>query len=338
MKVGLIARGEDRGLGTLTREFARHMRPERTLLVIPDGVRDAGLVTHVDWFDQPTCVRCDGTLNEQVCREWLDGLDVVYTAETFYDWSMVGWARDAGVRTVCHVMPEYFRTDVPPPDQWWNPTPYRQAHLPDGTRVVPVPIATDRFEPKPLTSPPFTWLHVGGARAPADRNGTLIFLQALEHLTEEHHAIVRVQGERIAYPQCGSRVRLDVHTTPAGDYWRNFDEGDVMVMPRRYGGLSLPVNEAMAAGMAVVMPKVAPNLWWPVIPVDAMVLNYIQTSAGEIPIAQTEPKELAALMDGLARNPEPIIEARAAARAWAYEHSWETLRPVIENELAAVCV
>lgn len=337
MKVGLIARGEDRGLGTMTREWARNFPPDRTLLVIPIGVRAAGLATHLSWYDNPTCLDFDGELNERVVKDWLTGLDVVYTAETFYDWRMVGWARELGVKTVCHVMPEYFRPDWPEPDAWWNPTPYRQNALPNRCRVVPVPVPLDRFSgPRRQEEVP-TWLHSAGARAPADRNGTMVFLQALSHLRNRHRVIVRIQGERIQYPQAGPQVEVEMHTTPLEDYWRLFDQGDVMVMPRRYGGLCLPVNEAMGAGLAVVMPKVVPNLWWPIIPVDAEIETHMDNAAGSIPIAQTNPVELAALMDELAEHPEQISEHRAAAWHWARDNSWAKLRPTIEAELAAVC-
>ena len=50
--------------------------------------------------------------------------------------------------TVCQVNPEFYRHDGEAwshPSAWWAPSPWMLDSLPDGTRLVPVPVATDRF-------------------------------------------------------------------------------------------------------------------------------------------------------------------------------------------------
>lgn len=347
MKVGLIARSEDRGLGNLTWEWAQHMRPDRVLLVVPRHAipqRPERYAEHdvtvVQW--NPEAPALDAAGEAQV-RKWLGGLDVVYSAETFYDWRICTWARAAGARTVCHVMPEFYRhgqPDAPPgPDVWWAPTGWRLEHLDPQTRVVPVPVATERFRRARRTPPspePVTWLHPAGTRAAADRNGSRLFLTALRHLREPHRVIVKAQSGR--WDGLRAARSVDVVTGhAAGEYWQLFDGADGVVLPRRYGGLSLPAQEAMAAGCALLMTDVEPQRSeWPIVRLAAAAgkPTSIRTSAGSIPVVGTDPRTIAAAMDELARDRAALRAARRAALEWAQAHSWETLRPTIDAELA----
>lgn len=342
MRVGLIGRGEDRGLGNLTREWARHMVPERTLLVRPDSARDAGLVQHREWFDEDAIrisFGASGLLDLDIVRGFLEGLDVVYSAETFYDWRVCDLARELGVRTVCHAMPEYFKhtpnahnyfpDDLPPADVWWAPTTWRLEHLPEGTEVVPVPIPTDRWLPRDtaVTTAIPRWLHTIGSRAASDRNGTRIFLAALKHVKRDHEVIIRSQSEPFyANGGYGRNVHLRTSSLDVADYWELYADADALVLPRRYGGLCLPALEGMGAGLALVMPEVSPNCDWPIIPIEAPFLNALTTSAGSIPICAADPKSLARAMDTCAAQPHRLAEAQAASDAFAEEYSWHRRR------------
>lgn len=346
MKVGLIARSEDRGLGNLTWEWAQHMAPDRVLLVEPNHA----IQQRRGRYDDPTVVHWnhhgDAALDERVVRAWLDGLDVVYSAETFYDWRVCDWAREAGVRTVCHVMPEYYRhgqptnVTIPKPDVWWTPTSWRLDQLAPGTIIVPVPIATERFRcgAGTATSGPPRWLHIGGARAASDRNGTRLVIGAMRHLHREHVVRIRTQAERIPRPQLGRHVHLEAITTPAVEYWDLYHDADAMVLPRRYAGLSLPAIEAMAAGCALMMSDVEPQRSdWPIIAVPAARRGHVRTAAGMIEMADVNPKTLAGMMDDLADDPAALQAHRKAAVEFAESQSWARLEPLIREELERVC-
>lgn len=45
------------------------------------------------------------------------------------------------------------------------------------------------------------------------------------------------------------------------NYYDNYD-GGVLVLPRKYGGLCLPINEAIASGMPVIATDISPNNTW----------------------------------------------------------------------------
>lgn len=332
VKVGLIARAENRGLGHLTREWYRHMRPDKTLVVVPAGVSKAGLTSHFDWYPDATHARFLGRLTEHLCREWLEGLDVVYSAETFYDWRFCRWARQAGVATVCHLMPEWLPTGrTEEPDAWWAPTSWRLDHCPPGTKVVPVPIATDRFTPTEPSERPFRWLHVAGARTHGDRNGTGAVLDAARLL---HKGSVTVRSQS---PGLRSTERVTVDTGDVTHYWNMYDGFDGLVMPRRYAGLSLPVLEAFGKGLPVVMTDMSPqNTDWPVCTVPTLRGFPLKMMGGLIETGDAEVHDLAAMMNSWAEDPTAVNPWRTASRHYAAANSWDVRAPELLAELAEV--
>lgn len=344
MKIGLIARSEDRGLGNLTWEWAQHMRPDRVLVVVPNHKTPQRLDRYPDATVMKWDHHRDGHLDREAVCAWLAGLDVVYSAETFYDWRVCTWARELGVRTVCHVMPEFFRhgqmspIQIPAPDVWWTPTRWRLDTLPPATRVVPVPIATERFRANARNpDEPFRWLHVAGTRASGDRNGTRPFRASMIFLRGKHTVRIRSQYP-VGIPEVGPRVRIRADRAEAREYWELYDGFDAVVLPRRYGGLSLPALEAMAAGCAVLMSDVDPqSSEWPVVPMEAEMGGIVNTPAGAITCANVAPRTIAETMDRLAADPDELFLAQLRAGDFAEDHSWIRLESAIRAELEDAC-
>lgn len=348
MKVGLLARAEDRGLGILTWEWFRHMQPYRTLLIdLGDLAR--GFAQFPDRFPGATVARwTGGELDEDDVRAWLDGLDVVYSAETFYDWRICEWARDAGVRTVCHLMPEFYRhghdVSLPEPDVWWLPTTWRLTEvdqfIPPDVRVVPVPVPTDRWPEGGIDEDgPLRVLHSIGHRATADRNGTTALLRALRFVREPMQVTLHTQDFRSPSTKVPAHVQVDTIHGGCVNYWDAYAWQDVLVLPRRYGGLSMPVLEAAGAGLAVVMSDAEPQRTdWPFVRrAPARKGPRVETPAGAIDTADTDPRALAVLLDALASDRAALADAACAARRWAEDHSWEALWPTVTAELERAC-
>lgn len=333
----------------MTWEFHRALAPDRTL-VVDMGELARGHRPHLERYGirgqryapGVAVTPFDGHVftDEGLVRRWLDGLEVVYTAETFYDLRLPEWCAAAGVRLVVHVMPEFYKWAglELPGVVWWAPTPWRLEHLPEGTRVVPVPIAGDRFALQPAPAPVdgrLRLLHTGGHQAAQDRNGTRVLLRTIPYLREPMRIRFTSQGDVI--PKAGRvppQVELDVRPGGVEDYWTLYGDADLLVLPRRYGGLSLPVQEAMAAGLGVVMTDVAPNDWWPTSRVAAAQLQDFPTGGGVLQLADASIKGLAARLNNLARDPERVAALKADAVAWARAHTWEQLAPVYREALA----
>lgn len=337
MKLGLIARSENRGLGILTKSFYDAMHPAKTLHISPVPTIARGFVQHAGWYPDATVVPWDGGhLNDDLLAEWIGGLDVIYSAETWYDPRIPDIARGLGVATVQHVMPEFHNADLPQPTEIWLPTSWR-ADVFDSPRIMPVPVTVVETGQRASTER-LRVLHVVGHRAMADRNGTLTFLQALRMVREPVEARLICQDRRAPKAQGVSpRVKYTSIVGPQESLSAQFEWADVVVMPRRYGGLCLPVQEAMAHGVPCIMPDVSPNQDWPVmlLPCDTSVAS-ITTAAGVIPLAHVNPRHIAAAIDTLATDRELLTDLTLNARAWADAHGWEALKPVYEQAFADV--
>jgi hypothetical protein len=114
----------------------------------------------------------------------------------------------------------------------------------------------------------------------------------------------------------------------------------VILIPRRYGGLCLPAQEALSFGRALVMPDVSPNADWPILPLPARFAadSTIRTVAGEIPAAIVEPRDVARLLDELAADPARVWEQSVRAYEWAQRHTWARMKPVYDAQLAEACL
>lgn len=321
-RVGLIARGEDRGLGNLCWEFARHVKPDRVLLVHM-GELARGFETHPERYRDATLVSFDGhTLPERTVRDWLDGLDVLYSAETFYDWRIPEWAALSGVRTILHVMPEFYRAEVPQPDEIWLPTQWRSDLVPHA-RIVPVPIALDHFPIIGSADVRLRVLHVAGRRAANDRNGTNLVLAAVNRLDGGVDVTVTSQ-DNMRQP---ARRGLVVRAQNEPNYWSLYRDFDVLLMPRRFGGLCLPAQEAAGAGLALAMTDVSPQSSWPIVPIRAATHSKMRTPGGDVHLANASAMGVAEAVNRLARDRDLLGTMRSRARGWAHDRSWSTLLP-----------
>jgi hypothetical protein len=319
MTWGLIVRAEsDRGLGVLTRLMHEHLVPDKTLVIRIDHEYAQEIeafpgATVIDW--------AGGDLPEAEVRAWLDGLDSVVSAETFYDWNVINWARDMRVRTILYVMPELLKrelgNELPMPDQFWYPSSWRLSECPAGD-LLPVPLEARRFVDFPDPTGPVKFIHVAGKPALGDRNGTQIVSEAVRR--------VRTPIQFTTYGQSLPRPQRLPHwhawlNGPANK-WEMYEQGHVFVLPRRYGGLSLPVTEALACGLAVVMPNISPNEDWPIVPLTAQLGRRYDMPPGKITTFDVQPDELTRTLNVL-KNPSIAYEWMTASRIYANTHTWE---------------
>lgn len=330
MKLGLIARADSRGLGIQTKGFYDALRPAKTMVV--DCPSANPLPLRRDWYPDATWI--DGLPTDRDLRTWLRDVDVVYTAETGYGQALWSEAERAGVAAVLHVNPEFL--DVRDrPSLWAAPSMWRFDELPHPKLHLPVPVTPMSERPAPSTATRF--LHVIGRPAIHDRNGTTQLLESLRFVQSPITLTITCQD-----PAYVPRLRASAHI-PAhielvvrdGDVPDNRDlyEGqDVLVLPRRFGGLCLPAQEAIGAGMPVVMPAISPNDAW--LPAEWLVPA---THSGEfraktrVDLYTADARALAALIDRFATDPAFYTAAVERARHIAKQMSWEELRPMYER-------
>ena len=264
MKIGLVARADSTGLGVQTMEFFHHMSVKKVLILDLCNFGDKNLVLFPERF-----LNENGTLSGRVFQgipdsevlDWfLEDLDVVYTAETPYNYELFRKAEERGVKTILHMNPEFnyyhFNQVAPRPSAIALPTHWKKDEVSLSTHVLPVPVAAERFTDRGSEEREgkiVHFLHVVGHPAIHDRNGTRDLIAALSHVTQPMTITFTCQKKDYVWDLmkevAGLSGILDfpndvvVINDPVTyeNYWDIYSsaEFDALVMPRRYGGLCL---------------------------------------------------------------------------------------------------
>lgn len=331
--LGLIARADARGLGIQTKAFHDAMRPAKTMVI--DCPSQKPLPIRRDWYPDATWIHGLPTVKDFAA--WLPGLDVVYTAETGYGHALWDEAERLGVRTVLHANYEFLnRNDRP--SVWAAPSTWHLDDFPAGTVHLPVPITPAPTDfPQAGTARHF--LHVVGRPAIHDRNGSADLLQSLQHVRSDITITITCQErgylDGLNRGHIPGNVTLKVRTGDAATTTDLYRGQHVLVMPRRFGGLCLPAQEATAAGMPVIMPNISPNDAW--LPAEWLVPA---TKTGSfrarqhIELHTVDHHALAARIDQFATDPNLYTEASAKAQEIAAALSWDALTPRYMEVLA----
>jgi glycosyltransferase involved in cell wall biosynthesis len=232
----------------------------------------------------------DGILDGPVDR-FLDGLTHVYTAETGYDPRFYERCRLLGVESICHVMPEFdrFTTGLvwERPDRIWLPTEWRREYVDPSAVVVPVPCPVP---PRPRRRAEVrTVVHVGGSRAMPDRSGSRSVFDAVEWATDHVRWIFYTQHDRGFPRTLAGRKNVEIRVGSVEDRWALYDEADLLIAPRRFGGLSLPVLEAAACGLPVLMLDVDPMARFAGVFVTGRPVGAFETAGGVVELYEGDP-------------------------------------------------
>lgn len=274
MRVGSLVFATEQGLGILAKSFF-----------------DAGVVTDVmavrhgrrpereDWYPSYSRIH---SLKEDAgsIRKFCNEVDVMLFFETPFDWTLLDYCRGIGVKTVLMPMYECMPKVLPAqPDLFLCPSLLdlsyypstdpstqsgkRMGYDPDGvsSRYLPIPVEQrwyqrDRAE---------IFVHNAGHGGLKGRNGTQQFLEAIQYVKSDAKFVLRVQDREFAVEkQLLDRIKDRLMIEGTLPYDRLFLNGDVFVFPERFNGLSLPLQEARAAGMLVMATDRFPmNIWLP---------------------------------------------------------------------------
>lgn len=330
MTLGLVARCDNGGLATMCWEAWRHLQPARTLIVRSTGPACGS--PHPDRYTGPGEVRLTGPHPSPADASWLcDGATAIYTAETWYGTAIPAVARRRA-RTFLHAMPEYWSPNVRA-GQLLAPTTWEP---PPGSQHLPVPVATDRFTARHVDQVQTIYHIVSPAQ---DRNGTKLLLAALPLLEHPVRVLIRHAGRGPGEPGAEIIGRASVEWLPHDDgpYWDAWPaDADALVMPRRFAGLSLPMQEAAAQGLPILTLDREPEAGW--LPAEARVAarvaGRVTTWRGRhVDYWDADPQDLADRIDVLTTSPDMAAELSAASRAWAGELAWscwvDTYREVL---------
>lgn len=338
MRLGLIARADNRGLGQQTWAAYRNLKPAKTMVV--DCPSAQPLKMHYDRYPDATIIK--GLPSSHDIEQFLHGIDVLYTAETGYSHHIWDLANQAGVRTVLHANYE-FLDPHDKPTVWAAPSLWNIDRWPAGTVQLPVPIETDRLTPEKHGYTASRFLHIVGRPAIHDRNGTLDLLQSLQHVTATIEVTIKCQQpgwvgglineHSIRTP---GNVTLTIDSGDTEHYWDNYRGYDALILPRRFGGLCLPANEAIGAGIPVIMPNIDPNNTW--LPAAWLIPAHLAgdfSAKQHITYYRTDICALAAKLDQLATDEDFYGHSLWKATQLRECLSWKALTPRYREVFAA---
>lgn len=342
MSLGIVARADQSGLAQLSEQVIDRLQPERVLVVSLGHLNRGAHDPHR--YDAPGRrvfhTQHPGGFDSATLSGFLGGLTHAFTAETWYDRVLPDACVQWGVKRHIYIMPELYnaRRAELAADHVWLPCglgPNDGRRMP-GVGILPwwsptdaptVPRIVAAHQKSIASEGLVTFVHPTG-QAMADRNGTASVLAAAAHM----RAVARIVivGNQQHFGERCTVGNVTIERVPRVEHWSEvYSLGDVLVLPRRYGWLSLPMFEAPAFGMPVVTTDVWPQREWFADMGQCLVKTVgapaaIPMKGGSTLVWTADPRELAYAMDFLTRR-DVLQEASVLFAAWAKTHDWSTV-------------
>lgn len=329
MRVGSLVYATDQGLGILAKSFF-----DAGVVTDVIVVRHGRHPTHDFWYpgaEQITSLRDPQQV--QRAKRFCESMDVMLFFETPFLWELLPHAKRKGVKTV--VCPMYecahenLRRPEYKPDLFLCPSLLDLDYFPEGV-FIPVPVQVEWRQRTRAE----VFVHNAGWGGLKGRNGTAEIVAAWHYVKSPAKLILRTQ-ENLSHSWRNSkgtirnfdkRIELVTQTVPYDQLYR---EGDAFLFSEGFNGLSLPLQEARAAGMLVMCGNRHPMNKWlptaPMIPVDHYRKERIGPPYPLYDRACYDPKTIAATVD--AWYGADLTEYSLSGRAWAEAHSWGALKP-----------
>jgi len=325
MRLGIIARSDNTGLGNQTRNIVNMLKPDKILLIDSRPFNENK--QHPEWYVGYPCITTQrGFASREEIVEFLDGLDVVFTCESFYSNLFLALAEKRHVKTINQYNYEFLDLIKDPnqrmPSMLLSPSLWNINHvmdIVDGNTMVahlPPPIDPHNFavpRENNMSKTHNRILHIAGKFASKDRNGTSTVIDMLKYSTAEYELVIKSQTPIDA--DC-TDPRLTIDTFNTENNADLYDGFDAMVLPRRYAGLCLPMNEALMSGLPVFMTDISPNNY--VLPGEWLVesdkIDKLMTRMW-LDVYGANPKKLAKLVDDYVNGDKEDQKKKAYALA-----------------------
>lgn len=269
MKLGIIARADLTGLGIQSRNWVRLLNPTRIIVINSKPFN--GNEQHFEWYDRPNAFRVDGFIKQNEINPILNGLDAILTFEIPYSYELLRVARERGIKTIIQNNWEFTdylsNPSLPLPDllvnhSYWHLEEQRNLWQ-NQTEYCATPVFIEDYDSIQLQNldkdlKKRRFLHIAGRKTYEDRNGTQDLLKAMAMMpaSADFELVIKAQNADVG-PTTDPRITVD-RSSPVDEkeLYRGFD---AVIMPRRYGGACLPMVEALASGLPVIMPDIDPN-------------------------------------------------------------------------------
>jgi hypothetical protein len=307
MRIGMIVRSDNTGLGNQTRELAKMLKPSKVLII--NSYTFNRNVQHPEWYSNYKCMTSSGVPSTNIIHNFLRDIDVLITCETFYNDIIVKRARQRGITTILQYNYEFLKNlnisgTMYLPDVLVSPSDWYFDQVrdifKDTAKIVqlPPPSRVELFEDaknENFSKDHKRILHIAGKAAIKDRNGTNTLFEMLKYSKADYELVIKSQTALQNIPE-DPRITVEIGDVKnRQDMYKGFD---AMILPRRYAGLCLPMNEALLSGLPVFMTDISPNN--AVLPSKWLAksnkIDTLQTQA-LIDVYEADPRELANIVD-----------------------------------------
>jgi hypothetical protein len=336
MKLGIIARSDNTGLGNQTMELVKMLNPDKILLI--NSIFFNENKQHPEWYKGYNVLQtAKGMPHTREVLTFLDGLDVVISCETFYNLELIDLARERGIKTILQynyelfgnlAHPEWSLPDVLLAPSIWNlDLVVKQFGKRSKVMYLPPPTDYSLFsEAKEinLSKDHKRILHIGGKKAAKDRNGTDSIFEMVKYSKEDYEIVIKSQTSFDSLCK-DPRVKIEIgNPDNRQDMYKGFD---AMVLPRRYAGLCLPMNEALMSAIPVFMTDISPNN--AILPSDwlaeSTVIDRFRTKSF-VDVYEANPQKLAKIIDEYIVNSETTKAKNKAYQIGLENFSAESLK------------
>jgi len=268
MRLGIIARSDNTGLGNQTRNIVNMLKPDKILLIDSRPFNENK--QHPEWYAGYPCITTKrGFASKEEIVAFLRDLDVVFTCESFYSSLFLPLAEKRNIKTINQYNYEFLDLinddNQMAPTMLLSPSVWNLEHvkevLEDRAQVAHLapPIDPNDFmvpRENNMSKTHNRILHIAGKFASKDRNGTSTVIDMLKYSTANYELVIKSQTP-IETDCKDPRLTIDISNTDSNaDLYSGFD---AMVLPRRYAGLCLPMNESLMSGLPVFMTDISPN-------------------------------------------------------------------------------
>jgi glycosyltransferase involved in cell wall biosynthesis len=336
MRLGIIARSDNTGLGNQTMELVKMLNPNKILLINSSFFNENE--QHPEWYKGYDVLQtAKGMPHRREILTFLDGLDVVISCETFYHLELVDLAKERGIKTILQynyelfgnlAHPEWTLPDVLLAPSIWNLDVVMEK-FGKKTKVIYLPPPTDHLlfsEAKEinLSKDHKRILHIAGKKAAKDRNGTDSIFEMIKYSKEDYEIVIKSQTKFDSLCR-DPRVKIEIdNTDDRQDMYKGFD---AMVLPRRYAGLCLPMNEALMSGIPVFMTDISPNN--AILPsewlAESVIIDRFKTKS-LVDVYSVNPKKLAKIIDDYIKDSNKVKIKNNAYQIGLDTFSVETLK------------
>ena len=320
MKVGTINYACNSGLGILVKEFYDNKILTDILIV-----EHFKYPTFKKWYPNSKTISYNNP-DINIIEEYIKSIDILFLFETPFSNNTIPLAKKYNKPVV--IMPMYEWSPFPlDADLFLTPSQldydYYRRMYPDH-KIINLPVPSNSNIKWQLKSKAINFTHNAGKNRHHDRNGTLKLIESLQYIKSPINLTIR--GQNIDLPQVNdNRVKLVNEDIPFNKLW---NDTDVFIFTERFNGLSLPLQEAHAAGCCIIAGDRYPiNTWLPnnplVRPTGQEKLMFVDS----IPFLADnyDAVDIANKIDEIHNT--DITKYSLAGKLWSISNSWEVLGP-----------